>query len=58
VVTPDQNLCPFEVGPQVGHCPDDAERLYLGGKVVVLRREKSAAIVADGVILPIWLLLL
>jgi len=39
-------------------CPDDAERLYHGGEVILLRREKSAAIVADGVILPTWLLFL
>jgi len=42
----------------VGHRPDDAERLYLGGEVVLLRREKSATIAADGVILPIGMLLL
>ena len=58
MVAPDQNLCPFEVWPQVGHFPDHAERLYLGCKVVLLRREMSAAIVADGVTLPIGLLFL
>ena len=58
MVAPDQKLRPVEVCPQEGHRPDDAERLYLGGEVNLLRREKSTAIVADGVIPPMGLLLL
>jgi len=42
----------------VGHSQDDAERVYLGGEVMLLRREKSTDKIADGVILPIGLLFL
>jgi len=58
MITPDQELCPLEVGPQVRHRPDDGERLYLGEEVIHLLRERSTALVADGVMILIELLLL